>query len=389
MGPPGLHVIFVLHDRLDPNTGAGGTMRGLGDHLAAAGNGIEYLSFDRLPDRLSHNAKTLIWPSYLLGKLGRAVRRETPDVVDASVGDTWLWRELDRRSRDTLLVARSHGLIHLAHQAELTEVEAGRKELSWRYPLYWGGFRLWEVARTLRGADAALFLNPLERDYAIERLGVEESRAHIVPNGIPDQFLAAPVEPAPAGEGDPIGIAQVGGWRYLKGVNDSVAALTEVLARNPNAHASFIGTGVPAEEILPNFPEALRSQVRVVRSYDRLTLPEQLHGHHIALFPSLAEGFGLGLLEAMACGLAPLATAVGGPAMLVRDGENGLSVGPGDPAGIAAGLERLLGDRDLLRRLQDAARASAEPYGFTRVADQTLAIYESALQRRSEERASR
>lgn len=384
-----MRIVFVLHDTLDPNTGGGGTMRGLGDTLAAGGHEIEYCSFDRFPDRLSHNAKTLVWPSYLVARLGRSIRRAPTDVVDASVGDAWLWRALDRRSRKVLVVARSHGLIHLAHQAELTEVEAGRKELSWRYPLYWGGFRLWEVAKSLRGADVALFLNPLERDYAIERLGVEESRAHVVPNGIPDQFLASPLEPPPSGEGETIGIAQVGGWRYLKGVNDSVAALTEVLARHPNAMASFIGTGVPAEEIHPKFPEELRARIRVVPAYDRLTLPEQLRGHHIALFPSLAEGFGLGLLEAMACGLAPLATAVGGPAMLVRDGENGISVGPGDPAGLVAGLERLLGDRDLLHRLQDAARESAEPYGFTHVADQTLAIYESAERRRAEERASR
>ena len=384
-----MHVTFVLHDTLDPNTGAGGTMRGLGDHVAAAGHRVDYLSFDLLPKRLSHNAKTLIWPSYLTARLGRAVRRDPPDVVDASVGDTWLWRHLDRHARRPLLVARSHGLIHLAHQAELAEVEAGRKELSWRYPFYWGGFRLWEVAKSLRSADVALFLNPLERDHAVERLGVEESRAHVVPNGIPDQFLAAPLERAPSDSEDTIGIAQVGGWRYLKGVNDSVTALTELLARHPNVRASFIGTGVPADRIHPNFPKELRSRIRVVPSYDRLTLPEQLHGHHIALFPSLAEGFGLGLLEAMACGLAPLATAVGGPAMLVKDGENGISVGPGDPAGIVAGLERLLADRDLLHRLQDAARESAEPYGFTRVADQTLAIYESAMQRRAEERASR
>jgi glycosyltransferase involved in cell wall biosynthesis len=384
-----MRAIFVLHDRLDPNAGGGGTVAGLGAQLAGRGHEIEYCSFDLLPERLSHNAKTILWPAYLAGRLGRSVRRDPPDVVDASVGDAWLWQRLDRRrSRRALVIARSHGLIHLNHEAELLEVAAGRKELSWRYPFYWGGYRLWEVATSLRQADMALFLNPLEREYAIERLGVDESRTRIVPNGIPDRFLAAPAAPAPLGAEEAIGIAQVGGWRYLKGINHSVEALTEVLARHRSAFASFVGTGVAEAEVLTRFPPELHSRIRVIPSYERESLPEQVRGHHVTLFPSLAEGFGLGLLEAMACGLAPVATTAGGPGMLVSDGENGLSVHPGDTAGIVACLERLIADRQLLRRLRDAARESAKPYAFTRVADRTLAVYEEGFARRAEEGVS-
>ena len=82
-----MRAIFVLHDRLDPNAGAGGTMAGLGDQLEGRGHRVEYCSFDLLPERLSHNAKTILWPAYLVGRLGRSVRRDPPDVVDASV---WL-----------------------------------------------------------------------------------------------------------------------------------------------------------------------------------------------------------------------------------------------------------------------------------------------------------
>lgn len=358
-------------------------MLGLGDELSSRGDRVEYCSFDLLPGGLSHNAKTFIWPAYLAWRLHRNMRRDTQDVIDASLGDAWLWQRLDSRmSRNAVVVARSHGLIHLAHQAELAEADAGRKRLSWRYPLYWGGFRIWEVAKSLEMGDVALFLNPLERDYAVERLGVEPSRTRIVPNGIPDTFLEAPIEAAPAEEDAPIRIAQVGGWRYLKGVNNSVEALTEVLGRHPSVSVTFAGTGVPAEEISARFPAQLRERVRVVPSFDRETLPEVLEGHHIHLFPSLAEGFGLGLVEAMACGLAPVTTRVGGPATLVEDGENGLLVPPGDTPRIVDALERLLADRELLRSLQLAARESAQPFALSRVADQTREIYREALERR-------
>lgn len=385
-----LRAILALHDRLDPNAGAGGAVRGLGEQFASRGLEVEYLGFELLPERLSHNAKTLIWPGYLTMRLGREVRDRPLDVIDASVGDAWMWQRLDRRrGRRPLVVARSHGLIHLNHEAELLEVKAGRKKLSWRYPLYWGGYRLWEVAQSLRMADLALFLNPMEHEYAIEWLGVEPARTRIVRNGIPDSFLESPVQPAPAGEDAPVGIAQVGGWRFLKGVNNSVEAIADLLQAHANAFVSFVGTVVPEEEILPLFPMGIRSRIRVVPFYERRHLPDLLRDHHITLFPSLAEGFGVGLLEAMACGLAPVATNVGGPAVLVRDGHNGLSVSPGDTPGLLAALERLLGDRQLLRQLQEAARESAKPFAFTRVAEETLAIYEEGFARRDEEGASR
>jgi glycosyltransferase involved in cell wall biosynthesis len=383
-----MRVMLILHDRLDPNAGGGGTVLGIGDELATRGDRVEYCSFDLLPARLSHNAKTIIWPAYLAWRLRRTMRQNPQEVIDASLGDAWLWQRLDNRmSRNAVMVARSHGLIHLANQTELVEAEAGRKQLSWRYPLYWGGFRMWEVARTLKLADVALFLNPLERDYAIERLGVEPSRARIVPNGIPDAFLNAPMEAAPLDEASPIRIAQVGGWRYLKGVNNSVEVLTEILRRHPNVTMTFAGTGVPAEEISVRFPAPVRERVQVVPSFDRGHLPTVLQGHHIHLFPSLAEGFGLGLVEAMACGLAPVTTRVGGPATLVEDGKNGLLVPPGDTPRIVDALERLLVDRELLRGLQLAARESAQPFALSRVVDEPREIYGESLERHAGRRS--
>lgn len=380
-----VHVLLVLHDHLDPNAGGGGTVLGLGERYRARGHRVQYRSFDSLPRRLSHNAKTLVFPSYLLWRLGMDMRRDPPDVLDSSLGDTWLWaRTLRRRTRrPPLLVARSHGLAHLAHIAELEEVRLGRKTLSWRYPLYWGGFRLWEVTQTLRHADVALFLNPAERDFALAEFGISAAHAHVVPNGIPDAFLASKVEAAPDAGGGRIGIAQVGGWRYLKGIRNSAESLTEVLGRHPEVHASLLGTQTAADEVLRSFPTDLRERVRVVPSFPRADLPRLLQGHHIKLFPVLAEGFGLALLEAMACGLAPVTTPVGGPGTLVRDGENGLLVAPARSDALTMALERLLEDRPLLRHLQGEAWASARRYGLTRVADETLAVYRDALQRRN------
>jgi glycosyltransferase involved in cell wall biosynthesis len=72
------------------------------------------------------------------------------------------------------------------------------------------------------------------------------------------------------------------------------------------------------------------------------------------------ENFPHTLVEALAVGTPVVATAVGGVPEIVRDGENGLLVPPGDPAALTAALRRYLGDAELQRRLRAAAAPSVE-----------------------------
>jgi glycosyltransferase involved in cell wall biosynthesis len=68
------------------------------------------------------------------------------------------------------------------------------------------------------------------------------------------------------------------------------------------------------------------------------------------------------VVEALCRGRPVVATRVGGIPDLVRDGENGLLVEPGDTAALAEALVRILGDRELAERLAARARESAEPW---------------------------
>jgi glycosyltransferase involved in cell wall biosynthesis len=85
-----------------------------------------------------------------------------------------------------------------------------------------------------------------------------------------------------------------------------------------------------------------------------------LRAADIWVLPSFAEGLPISLLEAMACGLACVATAVGGVPDMVEDGSDGLLVMPGDPELLATALERLSSDLPEARRMGAAARRTAE-----------------------------
>jgi glycosyltransferase involved in cell wall biosynthesis len=72
------------------------------------------------------------------------------------------------------------------------------------------------------------------------------------------------------------------------------------------------------------------------------------------------EPFGLVIAEAMGCGRALVASAAGGAAELVSDGDDALAVAPGDPAGLTRAISRLAGDAALRARLGVAGRRRAE-----------------------------
>jgi glycosyltransferase involved in cell wall biosynthesis len=96
--------------------------------------------------------------------------------------------------------------------------------------------------------------------------------------------------------------------------------------------------------------------------------------------PSRREGFGVVCAEAMAHGRPVVASAVGGLRELVVDGETGLLVPPGAVAALRAALERLLGDRELRRRLGAAGRERVRALlSWEGVTDATLRAYEDAL----------
>ena len=98
--------------------------------------------------------------------------------------------------------------------------------------------------------------------------------------------------------------------------------------------------------------------------------------------PSRREGFGVACLEAMAHARPVVATGVGGLRDMVVDGETGIVVPARDAVALRAALERLLGDRELRRRLGSGGRERArERFSWAAVTDATVAAYAEAAGR--------
>jgi glycosyltransferase involved in cell wall biosynthesis len=381
-----MKILLAVHYPFNPNAGASGVVWQLGQRYQKWGHQVEYYSFDNLPQSLPYLAKVVLFPEFLARHIGQLCHQQAIDVVDASTGDTWFWTTLLKQlsNHHPLIVTRDHGLEYIEHLGFLEDVKLGKRHLSWKYPLYRGSIRLWEEAQSLRNADLCLFLNHQDLKYATDQLQIDAKRAQLIANGIPESFLNLDWQPITSEKDINIKIAIVGTYIPRKGIHYTVPPLNKILVKYPHVSVSFLGTECKecpdSTLIYQDFEPTVHKRVQVIPRYQHHNLPNLLKGHHIKLFASTSEGFGMALVEAMACGLAPITTATPGPLEIVTDGEDALVIPVRDSDAIEQALEKLLNNHTYLDQLRQKAYETAQQYSWDILARQTLAFYQTALQ---------
>jgi glycosyltransferase involved in cell wall biosynthesis len=165
----------------------------------------------------------------------------------------------------------------------------------------------------------------------------------------------------------------------VKGHTYLIQAMPEVIKNFPNAKLLIIGQG--------KMKEALIKEVGVLGLKDRvLFIPEVkntkelLSAMDIFVMPSLQEGLGLALMEAMAQGVAVVGSAVGGIKTLIQDKVNGLLVAPADAPALALAIIALLNDSELRRNLGSRAREFIiANFSKEEMVDKTEIVYQQSL----------
>lgn len=169
-----------------------------------------------------------------------------------------------------------------------------------------------------------------------------------------------------------------------KGVQDVLAALTEV------PDAELVVAGGPDRANLASDPDVrrLRATAESLGVADRVDLrgrvarddlPALLRSADLVVCAPWYEPFGIVPLEAMACGIPVVATAVGGLLDTVVDGVTGLRVEPRRPDALAEAIRLLLADPERRRSMGSAATRRSRLYSWQRVSAATLRIYEELV----------
>jgi glycogen synthase len=166
-----------------------------------------------------------------------------------------------------------------------------------------------------------------------------------------------------------------------KGLNVLIRAMRNLVDGGFNVDLILAGSG-PQEKELRNLASALNLETRVYfyGAANRRQLAALLNGCTLFVLPSLMEGLGIAILEAMVCGKAVVASDCGGIPEIVRDNETGLLVPPGDVEMLSQTIAALLSDSARRQLFGEKGRAVAlSEFQWSAVTDRYLQAYRVAL----------
>ena len=224
--------------------------------------------------------------------------------------------------------------------------------------------------------------------------GRARSRVEVVPLAVDlARFGPGPASPEVRGHlsadpGAPL-VGIVGRIDPEKGVEVLVRAMAMLTGPAARAHLVVVGSGGLAPD---GYPERVREEAERalgtrVRFVGRMgDVPAVLRALDVLVNASVAEPFGMSVLEAQACGVAVVGTRAGGIPDFVMDGDNGVLVSSGDADALSKALDALVTDTDLRTRLAARGRASAEGRGVDERAAVVADLYRHAAARRDRRR---
>ncbi len=214
-------------------------------------------------------------------------------------------------------------------------------------------------------------------DYRIETIhnGVDIGLVEREASGLD---VRAEFDAIPGGTPSAI-IGTVGRLSPEKGQEFLVRAFAAILPEYPGALLVVVGQGNERER-LERLAEDLGIAGRVVFTGYRENASAYVDAFDVFVMPSISEGLGLALLEAMTLRKPVVATYTGGIPEVVEDGVNGLLARPGDAGSLAFAIARLLKDRLLAARLAGAGRRTVEERFDARImAEKTVNLYRRLL----------
>ena len=251
------------------------------------------------------------------------------------------------------------------------------------------------IRRALRRADRIITVSNNSKRDLVDYFGISPARIEVIYNGVAARFRSD----LPGGESqrvaDKYGLPRpyllfLGGEKPHKNVRNVLRAFAEARRDRALPHALVLAGPMPKNRSrVEALIAALDLGAHVTRPgvVPEEDLPGLFAGADAFLYPTLYEGFGLPVAEAMACGVPVLTSSTS--ALLEIAGGYAYLVDPMDVDAIARGIVDLATDPERRREYAELGRRRAADFSWERAAEQTLRVYAEALAGRRPEPGTR
>ncbi len=219
-------------------------------------------------------------------------------------------------------------------------------------------------------------------------LGVKEGRISLIYSGVDmDRFLRrysdAEIREIKkvVGLKDAPVVGTIGRLSSVKGQKFLIEAMRDIISKMPGVQCLIVGSG-DEESALKSLALTLGIEGYVHFAPSDPDTAKFLSLMDVFVFPSINEGLGIALLEALAAGLPCVASRVGGINNIITDGSNGMLVEAGDSSAIAGAVIRLLGNPGLRRDMGERGRrVVAEKFPIGLMADKMIKLYDKIAEK--------
>ena len=245
------------------------------------------------------------------------------------------------------------------------------------------------IRRALKRADRIITVSHNSKRDLVDHFDIAPERVEVIYNGVSRGFRPD----LPSGErrrvAEKLGLPSpyllfLGGDRPHKNARNVLRAFAEARRRGPLPHTLVLAGPMPRNEgRIAALISALDlgAVVRRTGIVDDADMPGLFAGADAFLYPTLYEGFGLPVVEAMACGTPVLTSSTS--ALQEVAGGHALLVDPMDPGAIAAGIVTLATDPARRAELAKMGLARAADFSWARAAEATLNVYAAVLRTRA------
>ncbi len=232
-------------------------------------------------------------------------------------------------------------------------------------PLFTIGRRRIPYMWTVRFCDRVIAVSSAVARYLKEQRGVPAEKIEVIPYGVD---LSRFTHRSPREVRESLGfdrthfvVGMVARLDPDKGHETLIQSALTLVTRYPRMRFALAGDGTLRKNLEAMVQEKGLSPFFSFLGY-RPDIEKVLHAFDVVTLPSLHEGLPNVLLEAMAAGVAVVATAVGGIVDLVVDGETGLLIPPAEPAALENALSCMASHPEKTRRMGAAGRQRVEEY---------------------------